>query len=598
MTPFLRSLLRPSRSIAARVMLLVAVGTLTTLCLLGVASWSQLRKAEQSVAREHESVAIVAARQFDDHLAELLSTLQQLANDVRALEPLDAHARELETRMLTTWHAAARLDGLFLATLDGRVQSRAPAGLAVADGYVSQAVAHVQRASRPAVTSLVAAAAGDRRILLLVPLRNWQGDLQGVIVGELDPSGRRFARLATSLAVAPIGQLDLIDADGSLLFSSAPHRTAEPSGDVVASAAVTLAPWRVVSHRIDGMRAPAEQLGSVLLWLAPLLVGGSLLLAWGAAWSVRRPLLALTDAAERLEEGDLTTPVPFTGRDEIGQLGRAFESMRVALETSRREIELVNSALEERVEQRTRELERLNRELRDRERMRQSLLRKVITAQEDERKRIARELHDESCQTVTALGLRLDAALASVPPESEAWSPLTRARELATRCLDELHRLMHALRPALLDDLGLIAAMRRYAERLTRVGVSVRFESAVASLRLPMELETAVFRAVQEALTNIERHAHAEMVLVQVAVDGGVLTIDIEDDGDGFDPGSLTVAHDQGRGLGLMGMRERLELAGGGVEIHSSPGSGTYVAIRLPVPEGAVDAEDSRPDRG
>jgi signal transduction histidine kinase len=204
---------------------------------------------------------------------------------------------------------------------------------------------------------------------------------------------------------------------------------------------------------------------ALLLWLGPVLVGISLLLAWGAAWSVRKPLLHLTRAAERLASGDLETPITSKGRDEIGKLGRAFESMRRSLSTSRDEIEAINADLEARVRQRTQELDRLNRELRERERIRQSLLRKVITAQEDERKRVARELHDEALQTVTALGLHLDTALADAPPGTPLKDDLVRARELTTRSLDELHRLMHDLRPALLDDMGLVAAIRWYAER-------------------------------------------------------------------------------------------------------------------------------------
>jgi signal transduction histidine kinase len=383
-----------------------------------------------------------------------------------------------------------------------------------------------------------------------------------------------------------------------VLFSGGRHHSEVSSAPVIAEARLSMAPWRIVSHRSDGSVAPVARLVTRLVWLGPLLVGGSLLLAWGAAWSVRRPLLGLAAAAERLRAGDLGTPVTVKGRDEIGQLGAAFESMRQALESSRRDIESANAVLEQRVEERTRELARLNRELQERERVRQSLLRKVIRAQEDERKRVARELHDEACQTVTALGLRLDTALAGVPAGSPTHADLGRARELATRSLTELHRLMHDLRPALLDDLGLVAAIRRYGERrLSPRGVAFRFEVDVPPLRLPAELETATFRAVQEALTNVERHADAAMVLVQMTIDQGHLVIDVEDDGVGFDPERMVPVPGDARGLGLLGIRERMELVGGVAVIHSAPGAGTRVLIRVPLPEGATDAEDPRPDR-
>jgi signal transduction histidine kinase len=589
--------LHPRRSIAARVMLLVAICTLTTLVVLGAASWSELRSADIEISRAHELVVANVARQIDDYLADALSTLQQFANDARAFEPMDEHEAGLRNWLVAARPAAARLDAIFIAALDGRVWARAPEEPRLETALVTESVSRMQRTPGPVVATV--SAPGRRVIVLVVPLRNWQGDLLGVVTGVLDPNGPRFAQAVLPLAIPLFGQMDLTDGDGVLMAS---HAATEPrgahGGPVVATATLTLAPWRIASHRAEGTVALVDRYGAVLPWLGPLLVGGLLFLAWGAGWSVRRPLLALTRAAERLAAGDLSTPVSSTGRDEIGQLGRAFESMRRALETSHGEIEAARSVLEQRVQERTRELERVNRELRDREEVRQLLLRRVITAQEDERKRIARELHDEACQTVAALGLRLDAALATPSDDDDAHEALARARELATRSLDELHRLMHALRPALLDDLGLVAAIRQSTERLGRLGMSVRFESNISSIHLPMEVETAVFRAVQEALTNVERHARADMALVQVSAEDGTLTIDVEDDGSGFDPGAVAVTTADGRGLGLLGIRERLQLAGGVADIQSSPGKGTYVSIRVPVPEGAIHVEDQGAHRG
>jgi signal transduction histidine kinase len=591
-------LLHPKRSIAGRVMLLVAVGSLTTMSLVGLVSWSELRRADRSIVGEHEAVAASAARQVDRQLALVLSEIQSLANDSRAFEPLPAHQPELAERALKAWLAAESLEGLFVATLDGAVQARVPAGQPLGDRCVVEAVARIQASPRPAVTGGIDSPDAGRRLLVLVPVRSWQGALLGVAAGELAPGGKRFRLLTEALASAPVGHLDLVDEAGVRLGPSDLHRSPLGPGPVVATAPLTLAPWRIVSHRTDGPVAPGGRLVAMLVWLGPLLVAGALLLAWGAAWSVRRPLLKLTDAAERLADGDLATPVAIEGQDEVGQLGRTFESMRRALRASREQIEQANAVLEQRVEARTRELERLNRELQERERVRQSLLRKVITAQEDERKVIARELHDDACQTVTALGLRLDTALAGVEPGTAAHADLSRARELASRSLDELHRLMHDLRPALLDDMGLVAAIRWYGERrLAPKGLAVRFESSVSALRLPVELETAVVRAVQEALTNVERHARASMVLIEVSIARGQLAIDVEDDGIGFDPASVVPRPGSARGLGLLGIRERMELAGGSAIIDSSPGNGTRVAIRLPLPEGAVDAEDPSADR-
>jgi signal transduction histidine kinase len=288
------------------------------------------------------------------------------------------------------------------------------------------------------------------------------------------------------------------------------------------------------------MFAAVRRLERRWLILAPMLAGIAAVFAWGVSRSVKRPLAQLSEATARIAAGDLTRPLPPLGADEIGSLGRSFEAMRVALakdETLRR------------------------------------LLRKVITAQEEERKRIARELHDETCQTITALKLKLDAA------------GMEDAQAMASRSLDELHRIIYDLRPSILDDLGLLPAIRWMAQRnLAPRGIKVLCEFEEPIARLPFEMEIAVFRAVQEAISNVVRHAEAEKVLIEVAVNRGVLEVDVEDDGLGFDVESVGGPSPSGRGLGILGMHERMDLIGGASKVTSSPGNGTRVSLRVPLP--------------
>ena len=211
----------------------------------------------------------------------------------------------------------------------------------------------------------------------------------------------------------------------------------------------------------------------------------------------------------------------------------------------------------------------------------------MISAQEDERKRIARELHDETSQTLAALGIGVDLALAACdePPAGTARRRLADVRALVKRMHGELHRMIVNLRPSVLDDLGLAAAIRWFADRqLASAGIAVRCEVNELDERLPPEVETATFRAVQEALVNVSRHASADSVLVQGTLSKGRLVIEIEDDGVGFDQAAVVRSAESLRGVGLLGMRERIEILGGTITIDSAPGSGTRVLFSVPVP--------------
>jgi signal transduction histidine kinase len=286
----------------------------------------------------------------------------------------------------------------------------------------------------------------------------------------------------------------------------------------------------------------------------------------------------------------LAPPFPDRGADEVGRLGRSLEHMRTRIKSSIDAIEEANAMLERRVDERTAELKTLYAQLAERDEARGRLLRQVITAQEDERKRLARELHDETCQTISALNMRLETALAKLPPGGDS-APIADARALAVRTLEELHRLIYDLRPSVLDDLGLWSAIQWYADRqLKPRGVTVHCEFNEIERRLPPLMETALFRAVQEAVSNIAKHASAEHVLIQCGFAGDTLTIEIEDDGNGFELAAVTRPKDEGHGWGLLGITERVEALGGSVLIDTAPGQGARLVITVAVPPEAPHA--------
>lgn len=241
--------------------------------------------------------------------------------------------------------------------------------------------------------------------------------------------------------------------------------------------------------------------------------------------------------------------------------------------------------LEQRVEERTRELSRVNENLqaeiinhKESETARLQLLRRIVTAQEEERRRISRELHDQTGQHLTALLLGLKTLNNSSGNGSASLHKgLLQLQKLTERLVDEAHHLAWELRPAALDDLGLETALSNYVEKWSdRNSISLDFHSGLDKLRLPAPVETAVFRIVQEALTNVLKHAQANRVSVMLEYRNDELLVIVEDNGRGFQPGK------ERDGLGLLGIHERVALVGGKLNIESEPGSGTTLVVRFP----------------
>lgn len=232
----------------------------------------------------------------------------------------------------------------------------------------------------------------------------------------------------------------------------------------------------------------------------------------------------------------------------------------------------------------TAENSQLWEQLKQKERIRARLLNKVVSAQEEERRRISRELHDETSQALTSLLVQLK-ILERAESEAEIKSQVEEMRLLAVRTLQEVRRLAADLRPAALDDLGLIAALEGYIYDFARkTGVEADFQADdMAPIRLPRDVETVLYRVVQESLTNIARHAQARHVTIGIHQEDATLYVEIVDDGHGFDVADILSAEQ--RGLGLLGMQERIELLGGQFNLESTPGRGTRIEIQLTVSE-------------
>lgn len=294
---------------------------------------------------------------------------------------------------------------------------------------------------------------------------------------------------------------------------------------------------------------------------AVILLG--LVISLGVNYAILRlafvPLFVLQSTFDRVRQGDFSARVPeVQGDPDIARVNETANLM----------------------------LDRL-------EEHRQTVSAQILQAMEDERKRIARELHDETSQSITSLLINLELVRQHLPEQSELQERIRITKEIAQRTLDETRRLMLDLRPSVLDDLGLVPALRWFvSQRVQPLGLPVDFQVAGLDRRLSEQLETALFRIMQEAITNAVKHAKAQQLKVQLKRSSGRIIGIVQDDGIGFTADKPAGRSSEERGYGLFGMQERAALVGGSVKLESAPGKGTTVRVSVPEKQGVKGAVD------
>jgi two-component system sensor histidine kinase UhpB len=313
----------------------------------------------------------------------------------------------------------------------------------------------------------------------------------------------------------------------------------------------------------------ADDLRDNLAWLVGTVIITAVLAYWAINRWVLRRLSGLAGAMEDVGHGGFQGDMPELPDDEIGRLSAAFNRMADQVETREDENRALSERLRERAEERGQLLERL------------------IAAQEEERKRVARELHDDLGQSLSSTALSVEIAKKAFESDpSNATEHLARANDLIADATDRMYDLILGLRPSVLDDLGLLAALRAHAVRtLEPEGIEYQISSSGLSGRLPSHLETALFRIFQEAMSNVIRHAEASHVNMSINIEDSILVAKMVDDGVGFNPETYDTNGLEERGLGILGMRERATLIGGEVEIGSQAGRGTKLQVVIPLTE-------------
>jgi signal transduction histidine kinase len=331
---------------------------------------------------------------------------------------------------------------------------------------------------------------------------------------------------------------------------------------------------------LEGNAQPPTPASALIVTKRVLIImGGSAALGLGISvfltWLITRQLRQLVETMKRVETGDLEAHSPIWADDEIGRVQETFNVMVESLRRTHGELLLQHDQLKRLAA----DNEQLLGELQKKEIELHRALRRAVEYQEAERKRISRELHDEVGQALTSILIRLKALQDETDMEiiSERLDGL---RYLTSESIEELRRLAVDLRPAILDHLGIIPALRWYVQQLAdQSDLTIQFTGPEKMDRLPEEVELVLYRVAQEGLTNAIRHSQASQIEVVLEQAPHALRMHVVDDGKGFDPESLD------RGLGLVGIRERVELLKGNCGVDTTPGEGTRLWIEIPFPE-------------
>ncbi|MBI2854781.1 MAG: HAMP domain-containing protein [Chloroflexi bacterium] len=610
-----------------RMMLYVAAGLVVLFGAFAVVGFLSVREATQLVYEERLATAYTVAGIMERDFLHVARDVHEVFDPMlaRGREPSGTAAQELLSHLSETDpFPFFRITGVWVVARDGRIETAAGEPEVSPGGQVAQVSSWMAKMDQAPFLSLPAVSPIPDAFpfaTMLVRLGNTGASpafLVAVHTVSVNSSAaykpeaywRAVSGIATTVAQKdtpePEYHLEVVDANGLTVLGigegvkpgeTSPHfpmitefaaqRQAaavahEPSsGDAFSAHVMAIVPldpspfYVLLEQPVDVALALPGELRRRILLATTLGFGATLLVAW---WITRRqvvkPTEQLTEAARRMAKGDLETPINVSAQDEVETLAASLEAMRMQLRDAYQAISRAKGEAETQVKQRTARLT--------------EALSKIISAQEQERRRLARELHDETAQTIGALSIALDRARYGLKDsEGETVNQIHEAQGIVRRLLEETRRLILDLRPLALEDLGLVPAIRWYAEtHLEEQGVRTTVEVNHQEVRLPPHLEVALFRIVQEAINNIVRHAEARHARIELSFHDSVASVLVADDGKGFNVDRVfgTGTGSSDLSFGLLGMQERTRLLNGRLDIRSEQGKGTQVVVEVPFP--------------
>jgi len=527
------------------------------------------------IARDRE-IAAVAAERISERLENYADVLTVLSNDP------GLRAEDAARRMTVLRGAAEQLapfdGGVFVLDASGRaITNMAPAGITQAPVNLEPYFRSVRALQVPAFSDILdQPGQADSVMAVLVPISRPAGDAVGALVGVFQLKNQQLGSDIRRLRIGDKGVAYLVDRQGRAIYhpdaallgqdlrGEAVVRqvlqgdqnalVADAGGEqvVYGYASVAASGWGLITREsFATLTAPVRPyLGTALLALGLGLLLGLFWLPLGAR-RITEPINRLASQAARLAAGAEVAHVDGGTIRELQTLAAAFDDMAQQIAASRA--------------------------------AQRSYVAAVTRTQEEERRRIARELHDGTVQALVAVGRRLE-YLEGVAQDPELGSQLTALRHQVGDAAAEVRRFSRELRPLVLEDLGLVPALRYLSSQLGEqdgIEVNLTVRGAVAGLDSDQEL--VLFRIFQETLTNISKHAQATAVNALVESDAEGVLLQVSDNGRGFNQPFSTNEFARGGHFGLMGIQERAQLLGGRLELESRPGKGTTVRVWLPV---------------
>jgi len=597
-----------------RIFVSVFISILVLLASLGLISYQRVQESIKKSYEERLSAAEMVASHIDHLLANNLARLFDISLAGK-IDFEDGDWRPERSALRDAYEYSIFTDGIFLLDRYGSVVQMYPNR---ESGRINlrniPAVSKAISEMKPMVSGLYTMEPTRKKVLFaIVPLKNRYGNFVGFAGGEINPANYLIAQ---SIVPAPPKKkidIELVDIQGFIIASNNPDRTSTPADhnkffarhisgkksyigichrchegentfdkktkDIIVLAPLVNAPWAVsMKESEESVLSPSARLKKDFLILAFTALATAFLLSLGLSRRIVRPVKMLIAAAHRIGKGNLSEPVEIPSKDEIGILARSFDETRVKLAASLESIQQSNIELERRVRERTRQLE-------DKQLSIKALLKQVIAGQEDERKRIARELHDESIQALSAVLMNI--GVCKLHPELITPERVSAVYNDITRIINEMNHLIQNLRPTVLDDLGFEASIVWVLERnLKHKGIKCHLNmNDLTDRPFTPEFQITVFRMVQEASTNIARYSQAQNVFVHMKNNDQQFTMSMEDDGKGFDTALALKDTLSGRGLGILGMKERAALLKGHMTVCSAPEAGTMLLLRIPLNE-------------